>query len=151
HVQARSDAPCGAFPAVRRRLPGGALTTGFRFGSFRVRFFRHFPGGTLINRRTAFSILAVSGLVAAAAGCNKTTQPASNPVSTATLSFTATGQMDIYSCWELWADVDPFDGIPEDRNMLYCEQNRQENGSPVQALVPVPWNYSIVISVIRAG
>ncbi|HEX4825457.1 MAG TPA: hypothetical protein VFV19_14225 [Candidatus Polarisedimenticolaceae bacterium] len=101
----------------------------------------------MIHRRTAFSILAVSAL---AAGCNKTTQPASSPVQTAALSFQAIGQMDKYNCWEQWADFDG-DGIYNDTGQLYCEELFDQGGNPAQAQVPIPWHYSLAITVIRAG
>src|SRR5262245_42211248 len=105
-----------------------------------------------MNRRTVFSILAVSGLAAAAAGCNDTKQPTSSPVQTATLSFIASGQMDTYDCWELWIDTDN-DGRPDqDTFQVSCTQRFQPmSTNPEQHPVNIPWHYSLAISVIRTG
>ena len=104
----------------------------------------------MIQRRFILATLAVIVLLAGVVGCNKTKQPASSPVSKAVISFSASGQVYKLNCWEVWQDTD-FDGTPDqDTFVLHCE-NVLDNGNPASASAPVPWHYSIAITVIRAG
>ena len=105
----------------------------------------------MIQRRFIFATLAVIVLLVGAAGCNTTKQPASSPVSTAVISFSASGQVYKLDCWEVWQDTDN-DGTPDqDTFVLHCENITDSNNNFVSAIAAVPWHYSIAITVIRAG
>ena len=103
--------------------------------------------------RVARLALVIATIGVALSGCDST-QPSNIGAATASIRFSADGLVGSYDCWELWADISqPPDGVPDDLNQLFCEQ-LFVGGNPEVPVVdsrPIPWRYSIAITVIRAG
>jgi hypothetical protein len=76
-------------------------------------------------------------------GCDSS-QPESSSQATAAVSVSARAKSLLFSCYDVWQDQD-FDGNPDVFLQTFCE----ETSTPAQH--PVPWNYSIDISVIHKG
>jgi hypothetical protein len=93
--------------------------------------------------------------VFAAAGCSST-QPDSIDTRGATLAFNAKATVALYDCYEEWQDTTGPDGIPDGipdekiNDSLQCVR-ATENGLPLTAARDVPWRYTLVITVVRAG
>jgi len=103
-----------------------------------------------IVRPTLAVVMALVVLVLV--GCD-TTQPDRDQTRLASLTFAAQAIVDIYNCYEVWLDTsDPPDGTPDERVAEYCEPAVPPDGAEVfRAQRPVPWRYSLSVSVIRAG
>jgi hypothetical protein len=88
----------------------------------------------------------------AVAGCSST-QPDRAEGRLFSLGFTATALMDILNCYEAWQDTSsPPDEIPDvSLGYMLCVPAVDDTGVPKKAQRPVPWRYSIKITVIRAG
>ncbi len=81
--------------------------------------------------------------VLALAGC-KTTQPDRVNAGVASLTIKGNASMLLENCYEIWQDGDG-DGIPDtDTGFRQCF-----DAGPTQG--PLPWRYSLSISVIHAG
>lgn len=88
--------------------------------------------------------MAVS--VLAVAGCDDS-QPDRINVRSASLTVEGRGKVDVLNCYDLWQDNDG-DGIPEfDLAQRQCDE---QNVIPFQER-RVPWRYSMIITIIRAG
>lgn len=98
--------------------------------------------------RQPAAVMIVS--VIAVSGCSST-QPDSIETRSSSLGFEAKALADIYDCYEDWLDVDA-DGTPDVKysDSLDCIP-ALENGAPMRADRAVPWRYSILITVVRAG
>jgi hypothetical protein len=78
-------------------------------------------------------------------GC-ESTQPSSDPIQTAHVSFQTSGKVDQYDCWEVWEDTD-FDNLPDTNTFnVSCLQLQGKVASE-----NIPWRYSIAITLLPAG
>jgi hypothetical protein len=89
--------------------------------------------------------------VIAVSGCSST-QPDSIETRSSSLGFEAKALVDIEDCYEEWQDLDA-DGTPDLKisDSLRCFPALDPNGVPMRADRAVPWRYSILITVVRAG
>ncbi len=103
--------------------------------------------------RSSVRWVGVVCILALAPGCD-TTQPQQVGVQSMQIRMNATSLVDVYNVWEEYYDADQ-DGVPDpydpSGNLLdppvqvVCQLTTQ------QASAPVPWPYSLEISVLRAG
>ena len=101
--------------------------------------------------------IGVALSVVAFGGCDST-QPDRIDTRGGTLSFEARAQAFVYDCYEIWFDTDG-DGVPDiDAQSIECFQVFDLVGTPPnqeqvprQVNAPVPWHYSIKVSVLPAG
>lgn len=89
-------------------------------------------------------VLAVSALGLAA--CSST-QPDSISTRNGSLTFETRGVLGKLNCYEIWQDTtNPQDGIPD----VYLDQKQcfETTGTENR---PLPWHYSIIVTIIRSG
>lgn len=92
------------------------------------------------------AILAVIPVALATLGCDST-QPDQVSSSPATLSLAAFAKVDNNDCWEIWEDTND-DGVPDQNdNFVLCAPV----GDETKVTRSVPWRYSIVVSLLKAG
>jgi hypothetical protein len=91
------------------------------------------------------SALAMILSVFAIAGCSST-QPDRIETRTASLSFFTRALVNLYNCYNIGQDTNG-DGVPDVDYGVFC----QETTPPQRVDRPVPWRYSIKITVIRSG
>jgi len=77
-------------------------------------------------------------------GCDSS-QPESSSQATAAVTVAAKAEALLLACYDVWQDQD-FDGNPDVFVTTFCEEVPDST-----AQRPVPWNYSINISVIPKG
>ena len=83
---------------------------------------------------------------AALAACSST-QPDHNSTRNASQTFEARGDMGKLNCYEIWQDTsNPLDGNPD----VFLDQSQcfEILGTDQR---PLPWHFSVIITVIRAG
>lgn len=85
--------------------------------------------------------------VVALAACSST-QPDHISTRNASLTFAASGDLGSLDCYEIWQDTsNPLDGFPD----VFLDQSQCfENLTPPQQR-PLPWHFSVIITVIRSG
>ena len=88
------------------------------------------------------------GFVLAAAGC-KSTQPGSVGTRIASLRIVAKAEVSTFNCYQIWAD--DANGDPAFTGTVECDDVIGQQGLPIIANRSVPWNYSLSVSIIRAG
>lgn len=80
------------------------------------------------------------------AACDST-QPDRVSTREASLTFSARASLGKLNCYEIWQDTsNPLDGTPD----VYLDQTQcfETSGTESRQL---PWNYSVIVTVIRAG
>lgn len=88
---------------------------------------------------------ALSLAVVLAVGCDST-QPSHSSAHVASLTINASADVLLWDCYEVWTDQsNPPDGNPDRFENSFCELSTE----PGQR--SIPWNYSLRITVIRAG
>jgi hypothetical protein len=99
--------------------------------------------------RRAPALAAIASLIAIA-GCNST-QPDRIETRVAAVSFSATGNLALFNCYDVQQDTNG-DGVPDTDLGMQCNPVPVPPGAPpLRALRPVPWRYSIKITVIPGG
>jgi hypothetical protein len=90
--------------------------------------------------------------VLAAAACS-TTQPDRITGRTASLSFTAFGDVKLYDCYEVWQDTSiPPDGTADVfLDQTACFDGPVDDNNPLVKTKNVPWHFSLAVTVIHAG
>jgi hypothetical protein len=90
------------------------------------------------------------GSILAVAGCS-TTQPDSVGTRDASLAFEARATVNLFDCYEIWAP-DPITGIPVYQGFNECYLAHDSQTGVVRSENrPVPWNYSLTVSIIHRG
>jgi hypothetical protein len=95
--------------------------------------------------RTTWLLLAFA-LILSGVACD-TQQPTDAGTQQVTISVTGTGEAEIYNVWDLWIDVDGDCQVSDGDTDLGTECVAQ--GDTLSTTVP--WRYSAVLTVIRAG
>jgi hypothetical protein len=89
------------------------------------------------------------GSILAVAGCS-TTQPDSVGTRTASLSIEVRADhVGIFNCYELWAN--DINGVPAYIGVNECYEELDNEGHPVFSNRPVPWRYTLTVSIIHRG
>jgi hypothetical protein len=79
-----------------------------------------------------------------------TTQPDSITTRNASLSVSVTALLDLYNCYERWRDVNS-DGLIDATNDEFQGMQCDPAPGTTKTHRPVPWHYSLSVSLIRAG
>lgn len=94
-------------------------------------------------RRTSL-IVALAAAALAATSCD-TTQPNRVEGKTASLRFDALSTIELVDCFEVWQDTDGVNGPDTNTGTFHCVDDDTADQRPV------PWKYTLAITVIRAG
>jgi len=91
-------------------------------------------------------MFAIAVTILATASCDSE-QPATTTSAAASLTVSASAQVDNNWCWDMWFDEDGVGGCEFDLQQKFCQvvDNEAKNSHPV------PWRYTVQVSVIRAG
>jgi hypothetical protein len=106
---------------------------------------------TALRARTLATIVSVL----AVAGCSST-QPDSLGTRSASLGFGATALVEVYDCYEEWQDTTGPNGVPDGtpdvkiQDSLICFP-ALDNNIPIRVDRAVPWRFTVVVTVVRAG
>jgi hypothetical protein len=92
--------------------------------------------------------IVVLGSILAAASCT-TTQPESLGTRTASLQIVTRADVNIFNCYELWADDGT--GNLQFTEIIECYTALNQIGNPDVANRLIPWQYSLSISIIHKG
>jgi len=100
------------------------------------------------NAWPTYAVVLVAAVLIAV-GCDST-QPDRVESRTASVSFRTFAKVDTYDCYEVWQDTsNPQDGVPDvNTGFVTCEPTQP---APVKEIRPIPWRYSVRISVVRKG
>ena len=96
--------------------------------------------------RTTWLLLALA-LILSGAACD-TRQPTDAGTQEITITMTGTGKAEIYNIWDVWDDVDGDCEISEG-DLPLSKKGCRAQGDDLDTTVP--WRYSAVLTVIRAG
>lgn len=96
--------------------------------------------------RTTWLLLALA-LILSGAACD-TRQPTDAGTQEISITVTGTGKAEIYNIWDVWRDVDG-DCEISDGDLDLSSNACDPQGNDLNTTVP--WRYSAVITVIRAG